>query len=144
MIKRQQVAVGGAIFNQNDEVLFVRRHSNDSFLPGMWELPGGGTEFGETPEIGLEREILEECSVKISIEKPVAVFDYYLENNTEIIQRIEIIYICKLDPNQIDVKLSEEHDKYVWRKIDNIEDLQFSEFMEKIVESVKSSINHKT
>jgi 8-oxo-dGTP pyrophosphatase MutT (NUDIX family) len=44
---RQQVAVGGAIVNSDGKLLFVRRVADDEFMPGVWELPGGGTEYGE-------------------------------------------------------------------------------------------------
>lgn len=107
MIQKQQIAVGGAIFNQYQEVLFVKRSANDDFMPGIWELPGGGTEFGETPQLGLQREVMEECGIEIIVHNPVAVSDYYQEKNDEKVQRVEIVFICSLSSNAQKVVLSD-------------------------------------
>ncbi len=58
---------------------FVRRHGNDSYLPGTLVAPGGKLERKDgkpvhgvmyfSPEDGAAREMLEECNLKISKEK---------------------------------------------------------------------------
>ncbi len=140
MKQRQQVAVGGAIFNDKGQLLFVRRIANDEFMPGVWELPGGGTEFGETPIGGLQREIQEECGVSITVGKPVSVHDYYIERNDEKVQRVEIIYVCELVDNNSSVVLSDEHDKFGWYSPDSFEDLEMTSYMKRIVEEVLMSL----
>src|SRR5690606_38237665 len=117
MTRRQQVAVGGAIFNSKNEVLFVRRAANDDFMPSVWEIPGGGTEYGEKPTDGLKREIMEECGIEITVGRPVCVCDYYVQNNAESVHRVEIVFLCKLVSDSANVKLSDEHDLCLWMNL---------------------------
>ena len=71
MNKEQQVSVGGLIVNTDKEVLIVKRSERDDFLPGYWEIPGGGADYGEEPEEALKREIKEECGVSIEVKLPL-------------------------------------------------------------------------
>jgi 8-oxo-dGTP pyrophosphatase MutT (NUDIX family) len=50
-------AAGGIVKNSKDEMLFIFRN-------GKWDLPKGGIESGETPEITAIREVMEECGLK--------------------------------------------------------------------------------
>lgn len=50
------------VFDGKHRVLLVRAAPEDS---GRWFLPGGGVKFGETPEIGLRREIEEETGQEV-------------------------------------------------------------------------------
>src|SRR5687768_1805573 len=47
--------VEGAVFDDDGRMLLMRR-SDD----GLWAMPGGLLEMGETPAIGTAREVLEE------------------------------------------------------------------------------------
>jgi 8-oxo-dGTP diphosphatase len=134
---RQQVAVGGAIVNSDGKLLFVRRVADDEFMPGVWELPGGGTEYGEHPEVGLKREVQEECGIEINVGKPITVSEYYIERNGERVQRVEIIYLCQLISDMKDVVLSDEHDAYEWKKFGEVDGLEMTEYMAAIVREVQ-------
>ncbi len=59
-----RVGIGVIIYNSKDEILIGKRKSNHG--KGLWGLPGGHLELGETPEKCAIRETLEESSVTIS------------------------------------------------------------------------------
>ena len=44
---------------------------------GLWAVPGGALELGETLQRGAEREILEETGVAIRAREPVYAFDFF-------------------------------------------------------------------
>lgn len=61
-------AVYSLIFNEDrTHVLMVKRRD----LP-VWVLPGGGLDQEETPEIGAQREVLEESGFQVKILRKVA------------------------------------------------------------------------
>ncbi len=132
-VKLQQACTGGFIRNKLGEILFVKRSENDSFLPGSWELPGGGVEYGENIEKTLRREIKEECGLDVEVGFPIAVSDYYMKDDNKEIQRIEIVFLCKLlNPAQT-MLLSHEHSEYKWVSSNKISNLKLSSYMKNIV-----------
>lgn len=61
---RPQLAVSAAIF-RDDKVLLVRRARSPG--KGIYSLPGGRVEFGESLHTAVHREIDEETGLKIAI-----------------------------------------------------------------------------
>jgi 8-oxo-dGTP diphosphatase len=57
-----RVGVGAVVVHEG-RVLLVRRGAPPK--PGLWAIPGGGLELGETLRAGAEREILEETGIRI-------------------------------------------------------------------------------
>jgi 8-oxo-dGTP diphosphatase len=58
--------VTAAIMEENGRV-FIARRRGGKHLAGKWEFPGGKIELGETPEQCLERELIEELNVRVSV-----------------------------------------------------------------------------
>jgi 8-oxo-dGTP diphosphatase len=56
--------VGAVVFNKG-KLLLVKRANEPN--KGKWSIPGGGIELGETIKEAAQREVFEECSVKIKI-----------------------------------------------------------------------------
>jgi ADP-ribose pyrophosphatase len=63
----------GAIVIRGDKVLLVKRGNPPA--KGLWSIPGGCVELGETLQEAAEREIKEETGVTIRATKPVYTFD---------------------------------------------------------------------
>jgi 8-oxo-dGTP diphosphatase len=55
--------VTAAVIEKDGKVLVARRKPGLK-AGGMWEFPGGKLEAGESPERGLERELVEEFGVR--------------------------------------------------------------------------------
>ena len=58
--------VTAAVLVEEGRLLLARRPAGDR-LAGMWELPGGKLEAGETPEECLAREMLEEMDMVVEV-----------------------------------------------------------------------------
>ena len=67
-----RVAVGAFVF-KDDRILLVQR--GQSPAKGLWAIPGGSMELGETLQEAAEREIREETGLVIKAREPVFTFD---------------------------------------------------------------------
>lgn len=59
-------AVGAVVF-KGDKILTVERGQEPS--KGKWSIPGGRIELGETAFEAARREVMEECSIEVEIER---------------------------------------------------------------------------
>lgn len=134
MKQYQQVCTSGFILNNKNELLLVKRADDDDFLPGLWEMPGGGTDFGENPQEALKREVFEEVGLSISIGKPLAVEDYFMETDHEKIHRVELFFLCQPMDNTQEVKLSFEHSAYKWVGKEKLKEVDMTDYMTKAIE----------
>ncbi|GGC69164.1 (deoxy)nucleoside triphosphate pyrophosphohydrolase [Hoyosella rhizosphaerae] len=64
MTERREVAA--AALTQNGRLLIAQR-TYPPELAGLWELPGGKVDEGETPETALSRELEEELGILCSV-----------------------------------------------------------------------------
>lgn len=53
-----RLSIKGLILNEAREKFLIVQEDN-----GLWELPGGGLDWGESPRVGLKREIKEEMGL---------------------------------------------------------------------------------
>jgi 8-oxo-dGTP diphosphatase len=69
----QPVVGVGAVIIHNESILLVRRGKEPA--QGLWSIPGGAVELGEVLSEAVEREVREECGLKIQAGPVVAVLD---------------------------------------------------------------------
>ncbi|OGL66010.1 hypothetical protein A3B21_00580 [Candidatus Uhrbacteria bacterium RIFCSPLOWO2_01_FULL_47_24] len=97
--KEPIVAVIALIKDAQGRVLVQKRGLD--YIPaafGIWEFPGGGIEFGETPEEAIKREVKEEigCEVEIVRLLPYAHTNTWDRADDKKIQVIVLCYECRI------------------------------------------------
>ncbi len=73
-MNKKQIEVVAAIIRKGDKIFVTQRGYGD--WKDWWEFPGGKMEPGETPEEALKREIQEELSTEISVDKFLCTVEY--------------------------------------------------------------------
>ena len=70
----------GAVIIRDGQVLLVKRGREPA--KGLWAVPGGAVEPGETLQAAAEREIFEETGVVIRAGEPIFAFDLIEKDET--------------------------------------------------------------
>lgn len=105
------IAAKALLINEQDEVLCLKRRSNDPHSPGTWDFPGGRLNEGEDPFEGLKRECREEVGIDVTVENPLNIHHFTREDG----QRITMIcFLCRRSDTAQSITLSEEHTEYTW------------------------------
>lgn len=114
---RQQVSVAGLI-DRCGAVLVLRRSQKEGFLPGIFALPGGKVEFGESPEMTIRREIAEETGLQVTDPVLLGARSYMTKEGSQ--HNIELLYFVRLPNEESTVLLSDAHDEYRWIRADEL------------------------
>jgi len=101
--------VVGAIPTWEDSILFCRRAIEPRY--GLWTLPAGFLENGETVEAGAVRETFEEAGARIIKLKPYALYNLTFVNQVYIMFRARLVEPTYMAGNEsLEVRLFKEHD----------------------------------
>lgn len=112
MNKTQEITACAFLY-KDSKVFVAKRADTKSFLPGVYELPGGHIEFGETIEDGLKRELQEEFHVDIIIGEPFFAFTYLSKENT--VYTVEIDYFATLKDTAQEIRSNpQDHSEWRW------------------------------
>ena len=107
---------GGIISNENNEILFLKRKSDD-FMGGILELPSGNVEEKETIDQGLVREVKEETGLEINKIGIFIIYFLYLSRSGKKSRQYNFEAIVKKSDN---IFLT-EHDEYRWLSYEEIQ-----------------------
>lgn len=77
MLPVPSIGVGGVLLNSHHQVLLIKR--NQAPAKGLWSLPGGRLEPGESLVEACKREFHEETNLEVEVKHIVAVVDRRLE-----------------------------------------------------------------
>lgn len=116
ILPKFQVFSAAVIFDNENRVMLVkltyqRKHP--------WGLPGGGLNYGESPEEAVIREVWEETSLKVAIEE-------FLFVKTWIPDRVGMYYLCNIKDGEF--QPSDEVSEIGYFSLDNLPDVRPLDF----------------
>lgn len=122
-----------AIIEKGGKILILKTSDIDP-VPFMWELPGGGVNWGEGLGDGFKREIKEELGegFEIEIGEPIYVSSWIHPYKRDLAYSVWLFYICKYKKGK--VKLCSEHCDYKWIKPEEYKDYPMIDMVKKALE----------
>ena len=112
-MKEQELNVYVVLKNESGKILLLKRHN------GIWEFPGGGVEWGESPYDSAKREAEEETGLKVELQGILCITSATFEKNS--IQK-HAVYIVYKGKGKGEVAVSKEHADFKWISAENMED----------------------
>ncbi len=101
-----------AIIIKKDKLLMMKRSSHKKTGAGLWETLSGKVQHDEDPYNAVKREIQEESSLQVEVEKtPI---DFYMIPRTNLAKPQVFLIVYKAKYLSGDVILSDEHSEYSW------------------------------
>ena len=120
------VGVHGVIANRG-RLLVLKRSELTNYRPGAWDLPGGHLLLGESAEDGLRREIKEETSLDVTVERLLGLHNMIYE------PYMQALYACRLTVYQSLILRPDEHREARWVTPAELEALELIPYLERIL-----------
>jgi 8-oxo-dGTP diphosphatase len=123
--KPQITRIGAyGIVQDNGQILLCRLSPEVVSHQGMWTLPGGGLEFGEHPEEGMVREIMEETGFEVQAADLLGINSITRDDAKEAFQSIQIIYHAQITGGTLRFEEQGTTDMCEWHDLNAVADLQ--------------------
>ncbi len=90
------IGVAAVILNPQGQVLLIKRDKAPAF--GLWSIPGGKQEPGESVKQACEREVLEETGLAVEAKSIIAVVERQIEGFHYLI----VDFFAEIDDQQIE------------------------------------------
>lgn len=128
----KKIEVVAAVFIQDGKV-FCAQRANKGPLALKWEFPGGKIEVNETKEDALKREIREELSTDIKVDKYIMT----VEHQYETFHLTMHAFLCTVIKGSLTLN---EHVNSSWMNKDDLFSLDWAEADIPIVEKIMKLI----
>lgn len=127
----------GAVIKKGDRVLLVKR--NNEPAKGLWSIPGGLVELGETVRDAVLREVKEETSLSIELGEIIDVMDQIIKDESG---RIRFHYVLvdflarPVDDEAVAKSECEEVSELRWVGADELSGLQLTNATRKLLHKI--------
>jgi 8-oxo-dGTP diphosphatase len=113
------------ILRQEDQILLC--HLTNS---GSWTLPGGGIEFGESPEEAMVREVHEETGFHVVALNLLGINSFTIKKDTRHFHSIQIVYLADIIDGELRYEEQGSTDRCAWMSYDETQKLDLVELVE--------------
>ena len=127
----KRIEVVAAIIRKEDRIFATQRGYGD--WKDWWEFPGGKMEPGETPEAALAREIREELSTEISIDRFLHTVDW----DYPAFHLTMHCYLCSLRSEALHLN---EHEAARWLSMDELSSVRWLPADEQLIPLIREAI----
>ncbi|MDE1810653.1 MAG: NUDIX domain-containing protein [Candidatus Micrarchaeota archaeon] len=110
--RKMLIWVGALIEDSDGRFLFLKRQKGASVGKGLWQLPGGKMEWGESPLETLEREIMEETGMKVKNPELAGAYTSLVPTKKADWHTLLVVYRFRAGKQK--VRISDEHDEFRW------------------------------
>ncbi len=118
-----KIAVSAFIVKENS-ILILKRRDDETFLPGVWEVPGGGIDQGETIEQGVIRETQEEAGIAATVGPLFGYFEYVDGYGQK---TVNLNFLCSMKNAQQQVDVSSgEMAGFNWITLEEFKTISFT------------------
>ena len=134
----------GVIVKVNDEVLLCKR-SNKGSLPGVWSVPAGSVEKGETTKEAAVREFHEETDIIIgSADVKFVGLVHRTSRDGKFIKGGMYVYLLEsnsfLYPDLENAKDGNEHSDCGYFTYEDIQEMNTGKFFKKLLEAILNRV----
>ncbi len=98
-----KIAVSAFMVKDGKVLILKRGDDDEAFLPGTWEVPGGGIDQGETIEQGVIRETREEAGIDVTVGRLFGYFEYVDGHGQK---TVNLNFLCNAKNDQAEVDTS--------------------------------------
>jgi 8-oxo-dGTP pyrophosphatase MutT (NUDIX family) len=112
--------------DKSDKLLLIQRSKDDSYNSGMWEFPGGKLDIGQDLSHALEREVMEETGILIEPSSRLVFADSYVIGAGPYSGLTYVVLFGVATAIGGNLKLSNEHDSYVWETYEKALDYELT------------------
>jgi 8-oxo-dGTP pyrophosphatase MutT (NUDIX family) len=114
-------AASAVVIGDNNRILLQKRRDN-----GLWSLPGGGMELGESIEETIIREVKEETGYDVKVLKCIGIYtdpEHVIEySDGEIRQQFSICFACEITGGSLEVSSESKEVEFI--SLDQIKSLE--------------------
>lgn len=127
-IPEPKIGVGAVVFNVDGCVLLIKRNKKPAL--GLWSVPGGCLEAGESLTEACIREVFEETGINIEVKNLIAV----VERRREGFHYVVIDFFAKLiDERNIQPVAQSDVSVASWVSVESLDDYELVEGLKEII-----------
>jgi 8-oxo-dGTP diphosphatase len=127
---KHSVSVAGIVVRDDGRVLVIKRDDN-----GHWEAPGGVLELNESFEAGVQREVLEETGLEVTVERLTGVY----KNLTHGI--VALVYRCR--PTRGEPRATKEACEIRWMTKEEVQSAMVPAFGVRVLDAFEESAHSR-